>query len=80
MNGQKKMTLEELRTYYKLREYQISHLINARKCHKSGVFGELNMYMFLFYWADAMHQADEMRGNNLTAFIEIESWVARGLK
>jgi hypothetical protein len=73
------MKLEDLRTYYKLREYQISHLLNARKCHRHGQFGELNMYMFLLFWADAMYQADEMRRENLTAFIAAESWESRGL-
>jgi hypothetical protein len=74
------MTLQELHKYYDLRKYQVSHLLSAQKCHGHGVFGELNMYMFLLFWADAMHQADEIRSNNLTAFIEAESWVARGLK
>jgi hypothetical protein len=54
------MKLEELRTYYRLREYQISHLLNARKCHGYGRHAEFNMYLFLLFWADAKHQADDM--------------------
>lgn len=54
------MTLQDLRTYYRLREYQISHLINAQQAHKCGKNMEQQTFMFLFYWADAMHTADEM--------------------
>lgn len=70
------MTLRELRTYYKLREYQISHLINARKCHGHGKNAELNMWLFLLFWADAMHQADEIQ--NTKGFVMAQVFVSRG--
>lgn len=55
------MTLQDLRAYYRLREYQISHLINAQKCYSYGnVYANENMWLFLLFWADAMYQADEM--------------------
>lgn len=54
------MTLKDLRTYYRLREYQISHLLNAQEFHKHGKDFEQQMYSFLFYWADAMYEADEL--------------------
>lgn len=55
------MKLQDLRTYYRLREYQISHLINAQECHSYGNMpADQNMWLFLFFWADAMHQADQM--------------------
>jgi len=74
------MTLQELRTYYCLREYQISHLLNAQKCYRYGKDFELQTFLYLFYWADAMYQADEMRSTRCAEFIDADAWVARGLK
>ena len=57
------MTLQDLRTYFRLREYQISHLLNAQQFFKlycKGKNFDHQMWLYLFYWADAMHQADEM--------------------
>lgn len=70
------MKLEELRTYYRLREYQISHLLNAQDCHKQGKHFEQQAYCFLFYWADAMHQADEMQ--NTKGFVMAQVFQSRG--
>jgi len=53
------MTLQELRTYYRLREYQISYLLNAQEFNKQKNF-EQQMWLYLFYWADAMYEADEL--------------------
>lgn len=56
------MTLEDLRKYHVLREYQISHLINAKKCHRYINRNDgYQMYIFLFYWADAMYEADQLQ-------------------
>ena len=55
------MTLNDLRTYYRLREYQISHLLNAQQCHKHGRNFEQQMYLFLLFWVDAMYTADSMQ-------------------
>jgi hypothetical protein len=54
------MKLKDLRTYYRLREYQITHLLSAQECHALGTNADLNMWLFLLLWADAMCQADEM--------------------
>lgn len=57
------MKLQDLRAYYRLREYQISHLINAKDffklCGKGKNFDQ-QLWLYLFYWADAMLEADEM--------------------
>lgn len=74
------MTLQELRAYYRLREYQISHLLNAKECYRHGKNFEQQTYSFLFYWADAMYEADQMRLTNLAEFIDVDAWKARGLK
>lgn len=74
------MTLNNLREYYRLREYQISHLLNAKECYRHGKHFEQQTYSFLFYWADAMYEADQIRIKNLTEFIEADVWKARGLK
>ena len=69
------MTLQELRTYYRLREYQISHLLNAQKCHRHGKSFEQQTFMYLFYWADAMYEADGLwqKLGNTDAY-----WKSRG--
>ena len=57
------MTLQELRTYYSLRQYQISHLLNAQELHKLSRKEkdfDLQLWLYLFYWADAMYEADEL--------------------
>lgn len=56
------MTLQDLRTYYRLREYQISHLLNAQKFFKISKFDQ-QLWLYLFYWADAKHEADAMMRN-----------------
>ena len=55
------MTLQDLRTYYRLREYQISHLLNAQEFFKmkNGAF-DMQLWLYLFYWADAMYEADKI--------------------
>lgn len=53
------MTLQELRTYYRLREYQISHLLNAQHFHNKKNFDH-QMWIYLFNWADAMYEADKL--------------------
>ena len=55
------MTLNELRAYYKMREYQISHLLNAQEFHRLCSKGKdcyLQLWLYLFFWADAMYEAD----------------------
>lgn len=56
------MNLKDLRAYYRLREYQVSHLLNAQNCYKSSKYAytEQQMFVFLFWWADAMYEADLM--------------------
>ena len=57
------MTLQDLRSYYSLRQYQISHLLNAQEFHKmcsNGKDCDLQLWLYLFYWADAMYEADEL--------------------
>lgn len=70
------MKLEELRTYHVLRQYQVSHLLNAQKCHRYGKHAEFNMWLFLLFWADAMHQADEM--TKLPGYLDASVYKARG--
>lgn len=53
------MTLQELRTYYRLREYQITHLLNAKHFHSRKHF-DYQMWIYLFNWADAMYEADKL--------------------
>lgn len=72
------MTLQELRTYYRLREYQISHLLNAQQFHKLSSKGkdcDLQLWLYLFFWANAMWEADELwqKLGNTDAF-----WKSRG--
>ena len=77
------MTLQELRSYYNLRQYQISHLLNAQEFHKlcsKGADCDLQLWLYLFYWADAMWEADQIRSTRLTEFIDVEAWQSRGLK
>ena len=70
------MTLKDLRTYYRLREYQISHLLNAQEFHKHGKNFEQQMYSFLFYWADAMYEADQIQ--NTKGFVTAQVFQSRG--
>jgi hypothetical protein len=72
------MTLQELRSYYNLRQYQISHLLNAQEFHKlcsKGKNCDLQLWLYLFYWADAMYEADGLwqKLGNTDAY-----WKSRG--
>jgi len=74
------MTLQELRSYYNLRQYQISHLLNAQEFHKlcsKGADCDLQLWLYLFYWADAMWEADALwqKLGNTDAY-----WKSRGKK
>lgn len=72
------MTLQELRSYYNLRQYQISHLLNAQEFFKlycNGKNFDQQMWLYLFYWADAMWEADALwlKLGNTDAY-----WQSRG--
>lgn len=73
------MKLEELRSYYRLREYQISHLLNAQEFfkRKNGAF-DLQMWLYLFYWADAMYLADQIQDTK--GFVKAMVFTARGIE
>lgn len=67
------MTLDKLRIYHRLREYQISHLLNAQQSHKVGKVFEQQTFLYLFYWADAMHEADAMMWKLATSNVVVKS-------